>query len=461
MKPTVIIGAGLSGLTAGYVLQTSGREVVILERSSEPGGLSRSLNLDGCIFDIGPHYFFLDFDRRVDRLVKECLGDGVKIFDFRVSAVIKGRNLAWPPDLSALRHLPLSSTLTTIKNALKRRFPPDKDCQGFMRAFYGSGIYESFIGPYLRKKVPILEPDRLHREWWLQVGRDIRNKYQEEAKDQVKKIEARRKVSLKVRAKVFYKLFMGLVQTAKGANLRKVLYPLGGMGRLAENLAVMFEGTGGKLVLGAGPVRLHRSENRIAAVSCNGKEYADPETVIWTGSIHGLTDQFGLDRYHLPFLKIVLGFARIGRRLELPPYLYTYYARPEVVFNRAYFPSLISTGLVPDGKDGICVEISPAAEQADKPLDEEVWRKTIIEGLDQASLCRPRDVESLDLLEVPEAYPVYPLDYYETLRTLWEELERLENLWSIGRSAQFYYNNMARSMALGLDLAEHLTGKGG
>ena len=91
MKPTVIIGAGLSGLTAGYALQKSGKNVVILERAGCVGGLSRSLKMDGCVFDIGPHYFFLGFDQRADRLVRECLGDGVRIFDFRVSAEIRGR----------------------------------------------------------------------------------------------------------------------------------------------------------------------------------------------------------------------------------------------------------------------------------------------------------------------------------------------------------------------------------
>jgi len=65
-------------------------------------------------------------------------------------------------------------------------------------------------------------------------------------------------------------------------------------------------------------------------------------------------------------------------------------------------------------------------------------------------------VEDLKLLEIPEAYPVYPLDYYETLQTLWQEISPIENLWSIGRSAQFYYNNMARTVTMGIDLAEHL-----
>ena len=114
-------------MTTAYALKRAGRDVVVLERTAEVGGLARSLDLGGCIFDLGPHYFFLGFDARADRLVKECLGDEALVFDFRVSAIIRGRNNAWPPDLKALRYLPLSSTLSFINNANKRRFPPDRD----------------------------------------------------------------------------------------------------------------------------------------------------------------------------------------------------------------------------------------------------------------------------------------------------------------------------------------------
>jgi len=82
MKPIVVIGAGVSGLTAASALQEAGKPVVVLERSKEVGGLARSLNLDGYVFDIGPHYFFLKTDARADSRVMECLKDRAEIFDF-------------------------------------------------------------------------------------------------------------------------------------------------------------------------------------------------------------------------------------------------------------------------------------------------------------------------------------------------------------------------------------------
>ena len=454
MKPIVIIGAGLTGLAAGYALRRAGREVVILEREDSVGGLARSVSWEGCVFDLGPHYFFLKFDERVDRLVMECLEGRARVFDFQVSALIRGRNLAWPPDLHALFRLPFSSTLTTAKNAIKRRFPPDKDCRGFMRAFYGRAVYDAFLGPYLEKKVPSIPPDELHRDWWLQVARDIHNRHRGGDADPVKRIEERRRVPLGVRAKVFLKLAAGLVNTARGKNLRKVLYPEGGMGSLAGALAARFREAGGRLHLGVEDVRrrARAGGGRIMSVTGAGEEYPDPERVIWTGSVHALAEQLALPKAELPFLDITLGFVRTRRRLELPPFLYTYYALPEVPFNRAYFPSLILDGLVPKGGDGVCVEISGGEGAASG--------EAVVAGLERVGICRAGDVEAVELRPVPEAYPLYPLDYYPVIRALWDRFAEVENLWSVGRSGQFYYNNMARSMALALDLAEHLLAQG-
>jgi protoporphyrinogen oxidase len=460
MKTYTVIGAGISGLTAAHALQEAGQEVRVLERSAEVGGLARSLDLDGFIFDIGPHYFFLKTDPRADALVAQLLGEEAMVFDFQVSVLFRGNNIAWPPTLGSLYRLPFSSLFKSVVNGIRRRFPPEKDCQGFMSGFYGRAIFDEFLGPYIRKKVPVLGPDELHRDWWLQVARDIHNRHPSKGTDQAKRIESRKRVPLHVRIHALLKMMQGFWNTARGKNLRKVLYPRGGMGRLCEALAERIESRGGRIDLETGPVRLHRTGDRIDRVDWEGGSVEDPGKVIWTGSMRALAEQLGLRAPDLPFTPIVLGFVKVKRRLDLPHFLYTYYALPDVIFNRAYFPGLIGPGLVPEGRDAVCVEISPESGGADaRPGDEEL-RSAIKNGLERVSLCRADEVEEVTLLDVPDAYPVYPLDYYEKLQALWEEFRPVENLWSIGRSAQFYYNNMARAMSVALDLAVHLSEEG-
>ena len=55
----VILGAGLSGMTAAYTLQLGGEDHwQVYERESNVGGLARTMEVDGYRFDYGPHILF-------------------------------------------------------------------------------------------------------------------------------------------------------------------------------------------------------------------------------------------------------------------------------------------------------------------------------------------------------------------------------------------------------------------
>lgn len=57
-KTAVIIGAGPGGLTAAYELLTrTDLKPIILEKTNEIGGLSRTVNHKGNLIDIGGHRF--------------------------------------------------------------------------------------------------------------------------------------------------------------------------------------------------------------------------------------------------------------------------------------------------------------------------------------------------------------------------------------------------------------------
>src|SRR3989338_5545907 len=59
---TVILGAGITGLTAGYLLAKRDYDVEIIERAPVIGGLARSVlyknKMGNFIFDTGGHRFF-------------------------------------------------------------------------------------------------------------------------------------------------------------------------------------------------------------------------------------------------------------------------------------------------------------------------------------------------------------------------------------------------------------------
>jgi protoporphyrinogen oxidase len=54
-----VIGAGPAGLTAAYCLTKEARSVIIIERDPiYVGGISRTVDHNGFLFDIGGHRFF-------------------------------------------------------------------------------------------------------------------------------------------------------------------------------------------------------------------------------------------------------------------------------------------------------------------------------------------------------------------------------------------------------------------
>ncbi|MDF1614716.1 phytoene desaturase family protein [Desulfurivibrio dismutans] len=59
----VVIGSGISGLTAAALLARKGREVMLIERTARPGGALKRFKRQGISFDVGFHY-------------SGCLGDG-------------------------------------------------------------------------------------------------------------------------------------------------------------------------------------------------------------------------------------------------------------------------------------------------------------------------------------------------------------------------------------------------
>ena len=57
-KSVVIIGGGPAGLTASYELSKHNVPAVVLEADKIVGGISRTVNYKGYLFDIGGHRFF-------------------------------------------------------------------------------------------------------------------------------------------------------------------------------------------------------------------------------------------------------------------------------------------------------------------------------------------------------------------------------------------------------------------
>src|SRR5215213_11483661 len=69
----VIIGAGPAGLSAAYELIKNGVSSIVLEADFVVGGISRTVEYKGYLFDIGGHRFFTKVSI-INRIWHEVLG---------------------------------------------------------------------------------------------------------------------------------------------------------------------------------------------------------------------------------------------------------------------------------------------------------------------------------------------------------------------------------------------------
>ncbi|MFS8104773.1 cytochrome P450 [Lentzea alba] len=63
MKTVIVIGAGVSGLTAARTLEKAGHRAIVLERGDEVGGKCASVDIDGHAFDLGGHVCTTKYER--------------------------------------------------------------------------------------------------------------------------------------------------------------------------------------------------------------------------------------------------------------------------------------------------------------------------------------------------------------------------------------------------------------
>src|SRR4051794_35037623 len=95
-KPTVILGGGPAGLTAGYLLAKKGLPVIVLEAENQVGGIAKTAVRDGYRFDLGGHRFFTKV-KEVDDLWHEIMREEF-LERPRMSRIYwRGKVLPYPP----------------------------------------------------------------------------------------------------------------------------------------------------------------------------------------------------------------------------------------------------------------------------------------------------------------------------------------------------------------------------
>jgi oxygen-dependent protoporphyrinogen oxidase len=167
MDPRVIIiGGGITGLSAAYELSSLGVPAVLLEPRGRLGGVIETETVEGCVLEGGPDSF-LAAKPAAAELIRE-LGLGAELIDSnddsRVTYLVRGNRLVPMPDgllmMVPTRVLPMAlspllSWGTKIRMGLEyfRKPPaaplPDRTVSEFIRDHYGQETVDYLAEPLL------------------------------------------------------------------------------------------------------------------------------------------------------------------------------------------------------------------------------------------------------------------------------------------------------------------------
>jgi len=446
-KGVVIIGAGPAGLTAAYVLSKLGQCSTVLEADSIVGGLARTAEYKGYLFDIGGHRFFTKVSL-VDQLWREILGDDF-ITRPRMSRIFYNSKFFQYPlePMNALFGLGIVETVRCVVSyGWSKLFPAkvEDNFEDWVSNRFGKRLYNIFFKSYTEKV-------------WGISCREIKAEW-----------AAQRIKGLSLTSVIVNALWPKKKQP-KDRVIKTLInefeYPRRGPGMMWTKAKELVEKKGSQVLLNSPVTRIRWEPGRVTAVEAGGKTYTGVQFIssMPIRQLIGALDpappaQLGRaaeDFNYRDFLTVCI----ICKGVNLFPDNWIYIHDPKVKVGRIQNYGNWSPEMVPDpansclGLEYFCFEGDNLWTMSDEGLIRQAGDELVYLGLiDRSSI--------LDgtVLRMPKAYPVYDGTYQRGITAIREFLKGIPNLQLVGRNGMRRYNNQDHSMLTAVLAARNICG---
>lgn len=429
-KRVLVVGAGVAGLTAAHELAGQGAQVAVAERDETVGGLARTSRYEGMTFDLGPHRFH-STDVEVMAFVDRALGPDQRRIGRSSAVWLYNAYHDWPLGRSSVLKLPPTVMARAFADLFRRPEQRDETFESYVLSRYGRTLFDIFFAPYT-EKFCTYRCDELHQDWASAgINRAV--------------------IDQRVKAD-------SLFQLARTALLpvpvkTEFVYPAsGGIDRFAESLARQIRERGGSIHTAAAVTSLEAEGGHVRAATLSNGERVDLDELVWTAPLPLLLQLLDLPPARLEYLKEVLyNFVVAGP--PVLPYQWTYYGGAALSFTRASIPTHFNPLNSRPGTTGITLEVvfQEGDERWDRP---ELMLRDLRHDMVRVGLVRSReDVREVFIERLPEAYPIYLVDYQAHVHRAITSVSSFENVSLLGRCGTFWYNNMDHSIRQALDLA--------
>ena len=484
MKKAIIIGAGPAGLTAAYELlkRSSEYEVTVLEETHDIGGISKTVNYKGNRMDMGGHRFFSKMPEvnewwekmlpmqgspsRDDLLLERKVAlekggpdpektDRVMLKRHRVSRILFDRKFYdYPISLKpeTLKNLGFSETVKVgfsyLKSAVRKL--PEDNLENFYINRFGRKLYSMFF-EYYTENLWGRHPREIDASWGAQRVKGI-------------------SVSA-ILKDIFGKVFHKKNRKVETSLIEEFKYPKLGPGELWELTASEVEKLGGKVLMNAKAVKIHRNEEgRIDSVTYekDGALIELPADVVISSMpirdlVAGMNDvpederriASGLPYRDYMTLGVLVSSLNLENKTALKtvgdivPDCWVYVQDRTVKMGRFQIYNNWSPYMVKDPAHTVWLGLEYFVNEGD-----EFWNMTekefsdfaVSEMLTLGLIRKKEDVLDSHMEKVKKAYPAY-FDTYSEMDRLVAWLSSVPNLYCVGRNGQHRYNNLDHSMA--------------
>lgn len=451
-KKVVIIGAGPAGLTAAYQLCKEGVESVVLEKDDVVGGISRTVNYKGYLFDIGGHRFFTKV-KAVDDMWREVLGEKKFLRRSRLSRIYYQKKFFYYPlkASNALLGLGIWNSIMMVVSYLRAQMFPVKNESTFedwISNRFGKRLYHTFFKTYT-EKVWGIPCDKISADW-----------------------AAQRIKGLSLVTTIKNALLPSEVKD-KGEVIKTLIdafdYPAKGPGMMWEMVAESIQKDRSELKMKSDVERIYWQQGRVTALEIEHdgtREVVEGTDFISSMPMQELVRKMSPE----PPAEVLAAADKLGYRDFLTVSLvvnkeklfednWIYIHDPDVKVGRIQNFKNWSPHMVPDqsrtclGLEYFCFEGDGLWNMEDKDLIALGTKE-----LGMLQLVNPADVEDGSVVRMPKAYPVYDAVYVDAVDTIRDFLRQVPNLYLVGRNGMHKYNNQDHSMLTAMLSVKNILG---
>ena len=491
-KKVVIIGSGPAGLTAAYELldKSNKYEVTVLEELNIVGGISRTVNYKGNRMDMGGHRFFSK-DERVNEWWEKILPSqgslpkDDKILN-RTSTLTEGGPNPDKTDKVMLRRnrlsriyfknkffdYPISLKFETLKNMgflttievgfsyLKSVFfkRKEKSLEDFYINRFGKKLYSMFFENYT-ENLWGRHPSEISPEWGAQ---------------RVKGLSI-----IAIIKDMFGKVFKKKNRHIETSLIEEFKYPKLGPGELWEVVADSVKEKGGTIITEAKVTKITQKDKMIKSVTYvkDNKEITIKADYFISSMpikdlINGMNDvpkkinKIATNLPYRDYMTVGVLIPKLNLKNEtkiktignIVPDNWVYVHDKKVKMGRFQIYNNWSPYLVKDLDHTIWMGLEYFCNEGDNMwnmTDDDFASFGIEEMITMGLIDNKEDVIDYHVERVKKAYPAY-FDSYEHIEDVKKYINKIQNLYCVGRNGQHRYNNIDHSMVTSFEAVNNI-----